>query len=135
LYLSQDDLNELVTRVRDYRPFLASYAANPSLQNFFGLINSEADHAMMSNMVGSFLGGDDANKSGPSQSKLDLTLVNSMLEGMIGERRSPWDNLTSVGPQASVLRDGYLASDNGKYLLMNVVPADGRDDGPNPIDA
>jgi hopanoid biosynthesis associated RND transporter like protein HpnN len=136
LYLSRDDLNELATHVRDYRAFLAAYAADPSLQNFFSLTNAEANRAMASAMVGSLLGG-GANHSAPqARGGLDLALVNAMLEGMLGQGRmaSPWDDLTSVGPQNGVLRDGYLASDNGKYLLMNVVRND-HDDGPNPIDA
>lgn len=138
LYLGTDDLNELASHVRDYRGFLSGYAANPSLQNFFSLTNAEANRAMTSAVVGSLFGGKSAAPSNAAGGKLDLTLVDAMLKGMLaqgGGTPSPWDNLTSVGPESGVLRDGYLASDNGKYLLMNVVRTDGRDDGPNPIDA
>jgi hopanoid biosynthesis associated RND transporter like protein HpnN len=136
LYLSANDLNELATHVHDYSGFLGAYAANPSLENFFALTNAEANRAMTSTLVGSLFGGKSAQPSPEPRGKLDLTLVNAMLRGMLGENgsASPWDNLTSVGPQNGVLRDGYLASDNGKYLLMNVVRND-HDDGPNPIDA
>ncbi len=136
LYLDSGDLNELASHVREYRAFLSAYAANPSLQNFFALTNAEANREMTSALVGSLFGEQTSEKpSPPSKGGFDLALVDGMLKGMLarGHAASPWDNLTSVGPQSGVLRDGYFASDNGKYLLMNVVRND-RDDGPNPID-
>ena len=60
LYLSAADLNDLAGHVRDYQSFLAGYAANPSLQNFFALTNAEANRAMMSAMMGSLFGKPDA---------------------------------------------------------------------------
>ncbi|GEM_PF-109928 len=137
LYLSTEDLDNLAAHVRDYRAFLSAYAANPSLQNFFALTNAEANRAMASALAGSLFGDSaPSHSAGASRGGLDLTLVDAMLRGMLAQSRasSPWDALTSVGPENGVLRDGYIASDNGKYLLMNVVRND-RDDGPNPIDA
>ena len=32
------------------------------------------------------------------------------------------------------MRDGYLATENGKYLLLDVAPAEGAKDGPDPVD-
>ena len=138
LYLSTDDVNELAGHIRDYQAFLTAYAANPSLQNFFALTNGEANRAMTSALVGSLLGGKEPAKPATgSENKLDLALVDAMLKGMLAQNRgaSPWDSLTSIGAPQGVLRDGYTASDNGKYLLMNVVRADERDGAPNPIDA
>jgi hopanoid biosynthesis associated RND transporter like protein HpnN len=135
LYLSSENLGMLAAHVRDYRAFLSAYAANPSLTNFFALTNGEANRAMTSAMVGSLFG--DQKPRPDSKGKLNLALVDAMLNGMLarGNFASPWDDLTSVGPAQGVLRDGYIASDNGKYLIMNVVRADGREGAPNPIDA
>jgi len=138
LYLGKDDLNELATHIRDYQAFLAAYAANPSLQNFFTLTNAEANRAMASTLVGSLLGDKQPDKpSAGSGGKINLVLVDAMLKGMLAQNggASPWDSLTSINGPQGVLRDGYTASDNGKYLLMNVVRADERDGAPNPIDA
>ena len=138
LYLSKDDLNELAGHIRDYQAFLVGYAANPSLQNFFALTNAEANRAMASTLVGSLLGGKQPDQpSAGSGGKMNLALVDAMLKGMLAQNggASPWDSLTSINGPEGVLRDGYTASDNGKYLLMNVVRADDRDGAPNPIDA
>ncbi|HKF28209.1 MAG TPA: MMPL family transporter [Candidatus Binataceae bacterium] len=136
LYLSSEDLGELTAHIRDYRPFLSAYAADPSLNNFFALTNGEANRAMTSAMVGSLF-GDQNPPADSSKGKLNLALVDAMLNGMLarGNFASPWDDLTSVGPTQGVLRDGYIASENGKYLIMNVVRADGREGAQNPIDA
>jgi hopanoid biosynthesis associated RND transporter like protein HpnN len=136
LYLSSADLSELAAHIRDYRAFLSAYAANPSLQNFFAVTNGEANRAMTSAMVGSLFGDQNSQAESP-KGKLDLALVDAMLNGMLarGNFASPWDDLTSVGPPRGVLRDGYIASDNGKYLMMNVVRSDGHEGAPNTIDA
>jgi hopanoid biosynthesis associated RND transporter like protein HpnN len=136
LYLSSENLSVLAAHVRDYRAFLSAYAANPSLTNFFALTNREANRTMTSAMVGSLF-GDQKPRADSSKGKLNLALVDAMLKGMLarGDFASPWDDLTSVGPAQGVLRDGYIASDNGKYLIMNVVRADGREGAQNPIDA
>jgi uncharacterized protein len=140
LYLSTDDLTQLAARIRDYHGFIASYAADPTLQNFFALTNAEANRAMMSEIMSGLLGGKNppATSAAPS-GKLDLALLDSVLRGMASPRgrsaASPWDRLTSLDSASGVLRDGYLASENGKYLLMYVAPGDGRPDGPDPVDA
>jgi len=140
LYLGSNDLNELAEHIREYRAFLTSYAGNPSLQNFFALTNTEANRAMTSALVGSLFGNPNStSQTGTSEGKqLNLTLVDAMLTGMLARRsgaNSPWDQLTSVGPRQGVLRDGYIASENGRYLLMNVVRIERGDGAPNPIDA
>jgi uncharacterized protein len=138
LYLSTRDLTELAARVRDYRGFISQYAADPSLENFFALTNAEANRAMMSRMMSGLLGGKDTAAPAAAPGKVDLSLLDGVLTGMAArpdERApSPWDRLTDIDGQSGVLRDGYLASDNGKYLLMYVAPGDGRDGGPHPVD-
>ena len=77
----------------------------------------------------------------------DLTLLDAILEAMISSPEtpaapadpaaptpSPWSALNPFGRQSGVMGDGYLASDNGKYLLMHIAPGDGAKDGPAPVE-
>ena len=149
LYMSVPELNDLAGKIHDNRTLLDGYAARPDLANLFKLINDEANRAMMSQMLGGMLGSN--TKPAPAASsgqlgsgqlgsgQLDLGFVEAILSGMVpsgGNRtRLPWDRLTtSIGDENSVLRDGYVASDNGKYLLMQVAPGDGVAHGPDAVD-
>jgi uncharacterized protein len=140
LYLSTDDLKRLADRIRDYHAFIAGYAADPTLQNFFALTNAEANRAMTSELMSGLLGGkNSAPASAGAPGKLDLALLDAVLRGIASSpgkpAASPWDQITALDGASGVLRDGYLASDNGKYLLMYVAPGDGRPNGPDPVDA
>jgi len=140
LYLSVADLNQLASRIRDNRDLLSRYAASPDLTTLFTLINDQANRAMMSTMMGGLLGSASANPLPANRSgQLDLGFVDAVLDGMLsssGQRtRLPWDRLTSgADDDNSVLRDGYVASDNGKYLLMHIAPGDGVEHGADPVD-
>jgi hopanoid biosynthesis associated RND transporter like protein HpnN len=141
LYLDRDDINELSSRVRENRGLIERYARDPSLANLFGLMNEQTSHAMVSSMVTGLLGDQPAGgKSAESLGSLGpaLRFVNAVLEGMLrsaGERfQSPWAYLTSAGGGGGVLRDGYVATDNGKYLLMHIAPGDGVEGGADAVD-
>jgi uncharacterized protein len=138
LYLSLPDLNDLAAGIRDHRDFLKGYAAEPTLQNFFALTNAEANRAMSAAMMSGLLGS-RGNTDAPKAGTLDLDFIDAVLEGMAPARGAraamPWDRLTGAGAHSGVVHDGYLASENGKYLLMNVAPGDGVDGGPDPVDA
>ena len=137
LFLSPEELKTLASQISDHREFLGAYANNPSLATFFSQVNAEANRAMASEMMAGLL-GPDSKAPQNAQPRLDLTLLNGVLNGMLappGTRFiSPWGSLTGAGEQSGFLRDGYLATENGKYLLLNVAPADGLKDGPDPVD-
>ncbi len=135
LFLSPEELKTLVQKISEHREFLATYADNPSLATFFSLVNAETNRAMASEMMSGMLGSSAQAKS---QSNFDLTMLNGVLTGMLappGTRFvSPWGSMTGAGEQNGFLRDGYLATENGKYLLLDVAPAEGAKDGPDPVD-
>jgi uncharacterized protein len=135
LYLSPDELKALAKQIGDHREFLAGYADNPSLATFFALVNGEANRAMTSAMMSGLLGPGATAKA---QANLDLAMLNGVLKGMLappGTRfTSPWGSMTGAGEQNGFLRDGYLATENGKYLLLDVAPGDGVKDGADPVD-
>ncbi len=141
LYMSVPELNDLASRIRDNRSLISGYAAEPDLANLFKLVNDEANRTMVSQMMGGLLGsGSSSAKPLASASQLDLGFVEASLRGMLESDPSriklPWDRLTrGSGEDNSVIRDGYVGSDNGKYLLMHVAPGDGAANGPDPVDA
>ena len=138
LYLDRDEINAIAKQIGEHRDFLTGYADNPTLATFFHLVNGETNRAMTSEMMSGLLGPESPSATS-SKSQPDLTMLDDVLHGMLeppGTRFvSPWGGLTGGKDQNAIRRDGYLASDNGKYLLLNVAPGDGAKNGPDPVDA
>ncbi|MGH7246974.1 MAG: MMPL family transporter, partial [Pseudomonadota bacterium] len=161
LYLSVNELQQLHQRVEQSLPMLRQYAARPTLDNLFGIVNTQIDwataEAMAAQMaaasgnygagagaIGSAPGTDATFENTPKANArpaqgMDMSLLDSILSGMLAGKDtnppSPWNALAGKSEQNGVVRDGYLASDNGKYLLMYVAPGDGSANGPNPVAA
>ena len=135
LFLSDEDLGQLRARLTASLPMLEAYGANPTLATLFGIVNTQLDHATSSMASGGGAG------SAPANSGLDSKLLDAILGSMIAEPAdpaaktpSPWNELNPIARQNRAMSDGYLASDNGKYLLLNIAPGDGVKDGPDPVD-
>ena len=131
LFLSDADLAKLRVHIKANLPLLQAYGANPTLATLFGIVNAQLDHA-----TSSITGGDaDGATANPG---MDLKLLDSILIGMNAAPNaitpSPWNSFNPIGQQAGVMGDGYLASDNGKYLLMQIAPGTGVKDGPDPVE-
>lgn len=131
LFLSDEELAHLRTRIEASLPMLQAYGANPTLAALLGIVNAQLDHTTSSLARG----GADGTAANPG---MDLKLLDSILGGMNANPAvnapSPWNSLNPIAQQAGVMGDGYLASDNGKYLLMQVAPGAGVKDGPNPVE-
>ena len=70
----------------------------------------------------------------------DLGAIDMVLNGMLADTGgakyvSPWQSMMQANAQDSAQGHGYLVSDNGKYLLLQVAPGDGVKDGPDPTEA
>ncbi len=70
----------------------------------------------------------------------DIGAIDTVLDGMLADTGSanyvsPWQSMMQAGGQDSAQGHGYLVSDNGKYLLLQVAPGDGVKDGPDPTEA
>ncbi|MBI3759324.1 MAG: hypothetical protein HY269_06170, partial [Deltaproteobacteria bacterium] len=132
LFLSDDDLAQLRARIEASLPMLEAYGANPTLAALFGIINAQIDRTTSS------MASDGVTDQATASLTMDLKLLDSILAGMNGDSAadssSPWNSLNPMGQQAGVMGDGYLASDNGKYLLMQIAPGDGVKDGPDPVE-
>jgi uncharacterized protein len=133
LFLSDDDLGQLSARLTASLPMLQAYGANPTLASLFGIVNAQLDQAAASMTTGRGTNGVRANPG------LDLTLLNALLGGMTANPATaaapPWSALNPVGQQSGVMGDGYVASDNGKYLLMNIAATEGAKGSPDPVEA
>jgi hypothetical protein len=76
----------------------------------------------------------------PSPPAFDTGAIDTVLNGMLADTDStkyvsPWQSMMQAGGQDSAQGHGYLVSDNGKYLLLQVAPGDGVKDGPDPTEA
>jgi hopanoid biosynthesis associated RND transporter like protein HpnN len=137
LFLSDQDLAQLRARLTLSLPMLQAYGANPTLATLFGVVNAQFSHA-----ISSIANSDDTK---PAQDSIvtNLTLLDTTLGGMVEDlapagatplaTASPWQALTPIGHQSGVAGDGYLASDNGRYLLMQIAPGDGAENRPDPV--
>ncbi len=131
LYMSRDDLAHLTARLTAAAPMLRAYAARPELATVFAMANRELDGASRRPTSGA-----PAPPAGTDPAA-SLIVLQSVLHGMLADQNaavSPFAALNPA-PDRGGIQDGYLASDNGKYLLMNIAPADGAADGPDPVDA
>jgi hopanoid biosynthesis associated RND transporter like protein HpnN len=131
LFLSDAEMAKLRVHIKANLPMLQAYGANPTLATLFGIVNAQLDHATSSITSG------DASGAAATPG-MDLNLLDSILIGMNSASNaatpSPWNSLNPIGQQSGVMGDGYLASDNGEYLLMQIAPGDGAADGPDAVE-
>ena len=145
LYLSVDDLNDLASKLDPNLPMLGAYAINPSLAAIFGIANRQIDNAIATAMR-ERAGSTAHHKKHAAETKdseqapaafasgfLDATLT-GMLADPATNPPPPWATLAGLGSDSRGMHDGYLMSDNGKYLLLQIAPGDGVAHGPDPVD-
>lgn len=163
LYMQSADLDALAQKIRAAFPILRAYAAGPSLAGFFATVNSRIDRQMRaqnrSQMHRSAGRIDRAAAIGhphashgtiaapptgapPARDEfnIDMSAIDTLLRGMLADAESsryvsPWQSMVQAGGAESAENNGYLVSDNGRYLLIRVTPGDGVKDGIDPIEA
>ncbi|HVN91868.1 MAG TPA: MMPL family transporter [Candidatus Binataceae bacterium] len=131
LYLGLDDLQALAAKVGASTPLLAGYAGQPTLANLFGMTNKMFDAAAAQAMQNQ----SSATASGDPMAQ--LSMLDPLLTGMLGQGttfNSPFAALMPRDERNGAMRDNYLTSSNGRYLLLHVAPGDGVADGPDPVD-
>lgn len=137
LYMSRGDLGRMADRLGAAAPMLAAYAAHPELATVIAMANQELDTAARHAVAGSS-SASPAHQPQSNEPAGSLIFLQSVLRGMLADQSAAATSLFSAlnpGEDRDGIDDGYLASDNGKYLLMNVAPADGAANGPDPVDA
>ncbi len=135
LYLSLEDLRSIEERLREHRDFLVRFSQEPGLNSLVDGIEAEIRKATVSHLVSSLLGlGEEA----PSKAPVDLGLITSIVTQMAARLvastpyRSPWASLIAKD-EGRFSEGGYLVSEDGKLLYINVTRAD--DPPSEPIEA
>ncbi|HVB83226.1 MAG TPA: MMPL family transporter [Candidatus Binataceae bacterium] len=161
LYMKSADLDALAQKLRAAFPMLGGYAADPSLAGFFTMVNAGIDRQMRDQMQargrkpasmrrtgrptsGTAVAANpravpDASAAAKSPGAFDTGAIDTVLGGMLAQTSgaryvSPWRSMMQAGGPDSAQGHGYLVSDNGKYLLLQVAPGDGVKDGPDPTE-
>ncbi len=135
LYMSRAELGQMADRLGAAAPMLDAYATRPELATVIAMANRELDAAARPAPA--------AGSHAPAQAQTEspaggLIFLQSVLHGMLADKTAAATSLfAALNPteDRGGIDDGYLSSDNGNYLLMNVAPADGAADGPDPVDA
>lgn len=137
LYMSRADLARMAGRLEAAAPMLRTYAERPALATVFATANRELDAAARRHAAGATAPANAAGSPSPDASPSSLIVLQSVLRGMLADQGaaavSPFAALNPVADRGGI-RDGYLISNNGKYLLMNVAPGAGAASGPDPVD-
>ncbi len=146
LYLSLDDLQQLDARLTASIPLIQAYGADPALATLFAVVNAQLDRA-----AAGLRRGADAQRAGTNPSanlamlgkgaainpSANLAMLDAVLAGMLADPASnppsPWRALNPQSAPGGAEHDGYLVSDNGKYLLIDIAPGDGVANGPDPV--
>ncbi len=138
LYLSVDDLNGLAAQLEQNLPLLRQYAAGPSLASIFRFANRQIDERLNAAMrAREGARSQDSAQVAPGD-PTETSFLDRTLTGMLADPATnpapPWNSLTGVGKDGGAQHNGYLLSDNSKYLLMHIAPGDGAPGGPDPVD-
>ncbi len=124
-YLETGELEQLRTKLEEHREIILAITAQPTLAQFFQVVNREITRAMISEVFTSFL-EEKAEEPIP-----DLTLLNATLkqfkDALHGDPNyvSPLKSLLP-GNLGDLSQEGYFFTENKRYLLFLVTP---REDG------
>lgn len=151
LYMKRADLDALAANIRAAYPMLRGYAADPGLAGFFTMVNRGIDGQMRAmaaarardpHAAARAAAPAAASGNSPMPAAFDTSAIDTVLQGMLayaadGKYVSPWQTMIRGGGDngGALGNQGYLLSDNGKYLLLHVAPGDGAKDGPDPVEA
>ncbi|HJU27814.1 MAG TPA: MMPL family transporter, partial [Candidatus Binataceae bacterium] len=134
LYLDSGELSGMAHRIEQRLPLLRQYASDPSLANLFEIADAQMKRATAAIRAGKH---GPAMPSASDAAAMDPRFFAMLLNGMIAPPRanppSPWAGLIDAAGHDSV-RDSYVSSDNGKYLLMQVAPGDGAPHRADPVE-
>ena len=122
LYPDIKDLAKLKTDLLANRQVMEGLAARPNLTGYFQVINEEITRSMIGHLFTDFL------EEGKAEDKLpDLHFLNATLrqfsEQVAADRPyvSPFKSLFP-GELADLSQEGYLLTENDKYLLFLITP-------------
>jgi len=125
LYLQQNELVDLGTKIESHEKFLRKVNTSPGLNKLMESINAEISTGMVNSILAGFLGGEDSKDDKDENNDLSLLIALEKqmlfyLEGK-GSYHSPWSSfLTS--DKTSLREAGYLVSDDERLMFILMVP-------------
>ena len=124
LYLEPQELRRLKTNLLENSQVLEGLAAHPNLTGYFQVVNAEITRAMIGHLFTEFLDEGQAGGDLPDLSFLNATL-RQLQRGLEGEKPyvSPFKSFFP-GELADLSQQGYLFTENDKYLLFLITPAE-----------
>ena len=130
LYLSADDLRTLEENVDENKDLIRDLTTRPGINTLFRAINTQVSSAMVSHLVSGLLGieQDEETKGEQGEKKpIKISFLNSLLQelGQALESaeygyHSPWAEF--FGKKDELSDDGYLISDNRRFVFLMVEP-------------
>lgn len=122
LYLEPKELAKLKTNLLENRQVLEGLAASPNLSGCFQVINAEITRSMIGHLFTEFLDEGKAEEKLPDLAFLNATLrqLQQRLEGD-GTYVSPLKSFFP-GELTDLSQEGYLFTENDKYLLFLITP-------------
>jgi len=122
LYLEPEDLAKLKTNILENRQVMEGLAASPNLTGYFQVVNGAITRSMIGHLFTEFLQEGKAAEDLPDLSFLNATLrqMQQRLEGD-GTYVSPLKSFFP-GELADLSQQGYLFTENDKYLLFLITP-------------
>ena len=122
LYLEPKELAKLKANLLENRQVLEGLAAGPNLTGYFQVVNGEITRAMIGHLFTEFLEDDKAGEKLPDLSFLNATL-RQLQQRLEGDRNyvSPLKSFFP-GELADLSQEGYLFTENDKYLLFLITP-------------
>ena len=122
LFLSDAELTELRRQLEQYRDVFLEFAASPTLERLFSLLNREVTEALVSHVFTDFL-EDDRQEAKPLDPAFLLTLLRQLNQHLDPQQpyHSLWQELFTSTSQ-SLPHDGFLWSDDQQLLFVFANP-------------
>lgn len=139
LYLSPDDLRSLRENLDEYHNLMHDLVTAPGLNTLLRVINQQVSSGMVSHLVKNLFGLDSPTEPAQATDEkkpIKIGFLKSLLQEM--ERslsdtnygyHSPWANF--FGGTDELSDNGYLVSDNRRFLFLMVEPRTFDDGGVN----
>ncbi|MBI3303749.1 MAG: MMPL family transporter, partial [Deltaproteobacteria bacterium] len=139
LYLSAEDLRSLHDNLTEYHDLVHDLTTTPGLNTLFRAINQQVSSGMVSHLVSGFLGLDspaEPTEASGEKKPLKITFLKSLLQELERDLsnadygyRSPWAEF--FGGTDELSDNGYLISDNRRFVFLMVEPKKSDDGGFN----
>ncbi len=132
LYMSPDELEDLIDKLESHQTFLETINASPGLNQILQAINHEISSGMVDSLMSGFLGTESEKEEGTDDQadlQLLITLFKAMHAQLKGDTvyRSPWRSLFTDSEE-SLQEEGYLVSDDERLLFILMSPKEDQND-------